>query len=97
MSVVQLEAQALPWQLLNKQLFCHSAVTRPHSPLRQGARMATELPASEPASPHSSKWGQEQMPHSWVLPAQPGARHCADQQLCGSEDVVKVTKSTKNR
>lgn len=69
---------------------------RPCSPLWQGTSTATEPPALEWASPHSSEQGQEQMPDFWALATQPVARHCTEQQLCSPEDMFKVTELTKS-
>lgn len=92
----------IPRQLLNKQLFCHSTVTRPCSPLRQGARVATELPASKAASPHSSKQGQNKchVPGCCQYNQELGTAlisSCGAQRTCsGSQNRPKKKATVKN-
>lgn len=89
---------ALPWQLPNKQLFCHSAVTRPCSPLGEGARgyRAASIHTSLSTQPQQ---GQQQMPQmnkcSWVLPTQPGAQHCSLTSSCQAQRCVQGHKTDK--
>lgn len=93
MSVLQLEAQVFPCQLLNNQLFCHRMVTsKAMRPLMAG-HWQSYRPTSTGVS--NSAWLQAATGTNTPFLGS-GYITCTEQWLRGPEDAFKVTKLTKS-